>query len=49
MDKALVIFALLLGGTLLTLARRTNNHDPDAGYGVAGWTIFLIFIYLLYT
>ena len=34
---------LFFGGTILTFSRRYNNDDPNAGLGVAGWTIFLIF------
>lgn len=45
MDDELKIYAgamLLLGGSLLTFARRYKNSDPSAGVGVAGWTIFII-------
>lgn len=31
-------------GTALTLARRYKNSRSDAGYGIAGWTMFLILI-----
>ena len=33
-------------GALITLARRFKNKDSQAGYGVAGWTIIIIILWL---
>lgn len=44
MEKAGLTFAILVGGSLLTLARRWNNPDDSAGYGIAGWTMFMCVI-----
>lgn len=41
-----VIAALFIGGTLLTIARRWNNDDKDAGSGVAMSTVILVAFYL---
>lgn len=35
-------------GVLLTIARRIRNDDPNAGYGVAGWTMIIILILLFF-
>ena len=43
-----IIVALLIGGAVLTLARRWKNpSDRYAGSGVAGWTMFIVIKYLL--
>lgn len=42
-----VLGTLLLGGGFLTLSRRWGNkEDKSAGYGVAGWTMFLVIVIL---
>lgn len=38
-DWILAKFIIGIMGTALTLARRYNNKDPEAGMGIAGWTI----------
>lgn len=42
-----IVAAILIGGDLLTLARRKNNKDSSAGEGVAAWTIVITIAYLL--
>ena len=47
-DKDLLTIAILgLIGIGLTAARRIRNEDAHAGYGVAGWTFFIILLYVL--
>lgn len=42
-----ILGTLLLGGGFLTLTRRWGNkEDSEAGYGVAGWTMFLVIVIL---
>lgn len=42
-----VLGTLLLGGGFLTLSRRWGNkEDNAAGYGVVGWTMFLVIVIL---
>ena len=47
-EKLLGIIIIGVIGSLLTLARRYKNSDGDAGYGVAGWTIIIILIWIFY-
>jgi predicted tellurium resistance membrane protein TerC len=42
LEKTLISFLLMVGAALMILARRYNNSDSNAGYGIAGWTIFII-------
>ena len=35
--------------SILIFARRWKNPDADAGYGIAGWAIAIIIIYLIST
>lgn len=42
-EKLLATIVIMLCGSLLVLVRRFNNKDRDAGLGVAGWTIAIIF------
>jgi len=39
-EKVYGSIMLVCCGTALTVARRWKNSDPNAGYGVAGWTMF---------
>jgi len=40
-----LILAIGISGGLLTFGRRhLNPDDPSAGVGVAGWSIFIIFL-----
>lgn len=41
------IVAVGLIGIVLTLARRWKNKSPEAGIGVAGWTMFVILLIAL--
>jgi hypothetical protein len=43
-----VVAVILGGGCLLTLIRRWDNHDQHAGAGVAGWTITILGVYLVW-
>lgn len=40
--EAQKVLAVGLIGVALTLARRWKNKSPEAGLGVAGWTVFII-------
>jgi len=44
MEKVYGSIVLLVGGALLTLARRWKNEDTTAGYGIVGWTMFIILL-----
>ena len=44
----LIVFVLIgVVGSVLTFARRYRNSDRHAGYGVAGWTVALLVLWLL--
>ena len=43
-EKLIATAIIMVCATLLTLARRWNNDDNDAGIGVAGWSMFIILI-----
>ena len=45
-ERAATVFAVLLGGALLTFARRYKNQDSNAGYGVAGWAVVVTIVLL---
>jgi hypothetical protein len=40
------VLVIGLVSTGLIIARRWKNEDARAGYGIAGWTIFIIFTIL---
>lgn len=40
------IISILIGGALLTFARRWKNENKSAGMGIAGWTIVFVFLYM---
>lgn len=41
-DRMILTIIIFLGGIFLTFARRYKNRDSNAGYAIAGWTIFII-------
>jgi len=41
-EKLIATVIILFGAAALTFARRWNNEDTEAGYGVAGWAMFVI-------
>ena len=43
-EKFYLTIIIGLIGVALTVARRWKNKDGGAGLGVAGWTIFIIFM-----
>ena len=44
-EKLIATILIGLFGTLLTFARKYNNQsNSSAGMGVAGWTIFILFL-----
>ncbi|KKK47935.1 hypothetical protein LCGC14_3150190 [marine sediment metagenome] len=43
-EKFYLTIIIGLIGVALTAVRRWKNKDNNAGLGVAGWTIFIIFI-----
>lgn len=47
MNHALMIFIIFIGGSILTMARRWENSDEDAGGGIAAWTLILVILYIL--
>ena len=40
--KCWITLFLMIGSALIITARRLWNSDGSAGYGIAGWTMFLI-------
>ena len=45
-EKLLGVLIIGLVGAALIFARRFQNKDTNAGYGIAGWIIFIIFLWL---
>ncbi len=41
------LFSIGIIGALLIFVRRFRNEDPSAGWIVAGWTGFLLFLWVL--
>ena len=35
---------IMIGAAAMIAARRFHNHDSHAGYGIAGWTMVIVFI-----
>jgi hypothetical protein len=44
MERALGTLFVMLGAAAMIAARRWNNTDNDAGYGIAGWATFVIVV-----
>lgn len=43
-EKIIASGVILFGAAALAFARRYKNNDSDAGQGVAGWSIFIVFL-----
>ena len=41
-SEIIFVAVVLFGGGALVVARRWKNNDSQAGYGIAGWLIFLL-------
>lgn len=41
-EKLWATLIIMIGATLMIIARRYKNNNLDAGYGIAGWTMFII-------
>jgi len=43
-EKIIATAVIGIVSSLMIFARRYKNNDANAGYGIAGWTIFIILI-----
>lgn len=42
--RAAASFVVMLGSAAMIWARRHGNTNPDAGYGIAGWTMIVLLV-----
>jgi hypothetical protein len=47
MLEAIGLLLILLGGAAMIFTMRYKNEDPEAGHGIASWTIVIAILYLL--
>jgi len=47
-ERFWITIVISITGIALTIARRYKNKDSTAGVGIAGWTIFILFMLWYY-
>jgi len=43
-EKLIATGIIMIGSATMIFARRHNNKDKEAGYGIAGWTMVIILL-----